>query len=310
MVERKRRGRGRPHKIQSNLDIDEMLYGDALHGGKEKDIEEGLVADAEATSGSTADGSSIIDPPIQHDENGLDAKGVDVTYQHLKNYEFNPMEDPRDTSTRDETKISFKDLVRYTADSCDYYTYEVEDVLRHFQMVLRWLVVDQKKEVYVRGLGTFHETTKPAKVMQSTFDGKYYFVPAKTRLTMRSDPKISDFLNPGRPKGVTYPVDPSEFDTVYAAYPIDGIRTHGLHEKPEKKLKRHEIENWIPYNETEEFKVLMEKKKEFLRKRAAERKAKADARKAERRKALDQAAIRYAERKIQERLEAGPDIPE
>lgn len=303
-IERKRRGRGRPHKIDSGLDITEMLYGPMEDSGQ-------LPSEASSVSSDNSPDSAVpaTDPPIPRDENGLDAKGVDVTYQHLKQYEINPLEDAVDSSSKDTTKISFKDLVRYVADSCDYYTYEVEDVLRHFQMVLRWLVVDQKKEVYVRGLGTFHESVKPARVMQSNFDGKFYFVPAKIRLSMRSDPKISDFLNPGRPKGVTYPVDPSEFDTVYAEYPIDGVRTHGLHEKPQKKLKRHEIENWIPYNETEDFKRLIEEKKEFLRKRAAARRAKSEARKAERRKALDQAAIRYAERKIQQRLEAGPDIP-
>lgn len=229
----------------------------------------------------------------------VDSHGVDLDYSTMKDYAI--LEDPTD-SLNSSFKIKFKDVVNYTADSCDYYKYEVEDVLRHFIMVLRWLIIDQKKDVYIRGLGTFKEKIINERIMFSPFTGKYYYVPTRSYISLATDKKILDHINPAAPQAVKTEVSEEEVLTKYAYIKID--------KEQREEQQRIDRETYQPWNDTEAAVDLYARKKKYLKAKTAKKYAEKAKRKAERDKALREAQINYLERKVNERIASGPKIDE
>lgn len=235
----------------------------------------------------------LVDLLTPEQKENLDFHGVDTTYATLKEYEL--LEDP--TDNYNSLKIKFKDLVNYTADSCDYFKYEVEDVLRHFIMVLRWLVIDQKKSVYVRGIGTFNEKVVKERIIYSPFAAKYYYIPQRVFLTLKTDKKILDHINPGAPKEVKTEVSEEELHTKYSYLFVE-----------KEDEKQETLEKGVSWNETEAAADMYARKKKYLKAKYAKRYNDKAKRKAERDKALLEAQIAYVERKVQQRIDAGPKI--
>lgn len=95
--------------------------------------------------------------------------------------------------------IRSNQLVSLVAASSGYESYEVKDVLEHFAIVLRDLVINKDYKVKVAGLGLFSTRIYRAKIMQCNFgDTQRYRVPERKFLSFATDPLVADLMNPDR----------------------------------------------------------------------------------------------------------------
>lgn len=133
-----------------------------------------------------------------------------------------------------------KDLIRYVAKSSDYQKWEVEDIIRHFIMVLRYVVGDMDRIIQIRGLGQFKLRKTPAKISYSGLTNKRYYVPAYRTIIFTMDPLIRGEVNSFLSKQYTYELTDDDIKEKFSDF--------GVH-----STKRNEQDNLKDIYESEEL---------------------------------------------------------